>query len=139
MLKKLAIQALLEKLDQRKLAARQKLSAANPRPEGYTEAQIEECIEGWERFLSDTLHCEDDLYAIISSVVWTDNPLEVWLFQGGDGWLPDLFITKRWRLDILYEALAFESPFIEVCEAAAELRRLRSLYDRCGWKPHKLT
>lgn len=139
MLNDLAISALLEKLDQRKLAARQKLSAANLRPEGYTEAQIEECIGGWEQFLSDTLHSEEDLYAVISSVIWANNPLEVWLFQGGYDWLPDLCITKRWGVETFYEALAFESPSIEVCEAAAELRRLRSLYNRCGWEPHELT
>jgi hypothetical protein len=126
---------ILNKLDERKLAARRTLIEENPRPEGYSEELIEDLQVGWKEVLDATRGEPDAVDMVIRGALRSGQAPDVWLFQGGDDWLYDSFIARGWNIRQYFTILALNAPNINVRHAALDLDYLIEAYVAAGWKP----
>lgn len=112
----------LKKLDERKLEVRRAFDEANPMPDGCSEEQIGAAQLGWRDVMADIK--SRDVPMVIRAGLRSPSPADVWLFQGGDGWLSDSLIARDIDVKLMYDTLAEDALNEGLRGAAAELLKL---------------
>ena len=125
----------LKRLDERKLKARKVLHKGNPKPRGFSEETIETAQDEWQSAL-DLIEDYGKICAVLGAGLRSPSRLDVWLLQGGDDWLTDYFVVRKWPLEIIWKTLAENAPSKKVRAAAKELARLPPEYAKTGREPN---